>query len=158
MLAYHWVLWVRNRSSYNWFYLLICNIHHCSKRKLVTNINIVCISFNHKYTIKICVFFYIWKTKQFSLTFNMSKYSCFLTATFFRLSLLCSQIKNMWSTFGWHAAAKWPTTSVLLLVAAKKKMEKIVDPKRNEAGRKWLEKRDGKFTKQAQSEFWRIFN
>lgn len=58
----------------------------------------------------------------------------------------------MWSTFGWHAAAKWPTTSVLLLVAAKKKNEKILDP-RNEAGRKWLEKRDGKFTKQAQSEF-----
>jgi len=30
----------------------------------------------------------------------------------------------MWSTFGWHAASeapKWPTTSVLLLVVAKKK-------------------------------------
>lgn len=31
----------------------------------------------------------------------------------------------MWSTFGWHAAAKWPTTSVLLLVAAKKKWKKL---------------------------------
>jgi len=31
----------------------------------------------------------------------------------------------MWSTFGCHAASeapKWPTTSVLLLVAAKKKV------------------------------------
>jgi len=58
----------------------------------------------------------------------------------------------MWSTFGWHAASeapKWPTTSVLLLVVAKKKVKKCSDPKRNEAGEGgW-----GKFTKQAQSEF-----
>lgn len=42
---------------------------------------------------------------------------------------------------------------IIIGSSQKKKMEKIVDPKRNEAGRKWLEKRDGKFTKQAQSEF-----
>lgn len=41
----------------------------------------------------------------------------------------------------------------IIIGSSQKKMEKIVDPKRNEAGRKWLEKRDGKFTKQAQSEF-----
>jgi len=54
------------------------------------------------------------------------------TATFSRLSLCCSQIKNMWSTFGWHAASeapKWPTTSVLLLVVAKKKSEEMFRPK-----------------------------
>jgi len=38
----------------------------------------------------------------------------------------------MWSTFGWHAASeapKWPTTSVLLLVVAKKKSEEMFRPK-----------------------------